>query len=177
MILRMDRPLSTKLRYRAEVAARQEEIVSTRFQVTIDCRNPDRLTHFWAEALRYQIEPPPAGFDSWKVYWRSIGVPEEELADMNEGSSVSVVDPDGVGPRIWFQPVPENKVVKNRVHLDLEVSGGRTVSMEVRKERVNAEADRLVRAGATKLRVLEQAGLDHYAVAMQDPEGNEFDLN
>jgi len=145
----------------------------TKFQITFDCANPDRLAHFWAGALGYKIEDPPAGFDSWIAYWRTVGVPEAEL---EEGSD-SVVDPDGVGPRIRFQKVPEGKVVKNRLHLDLSVSGGRQQAIAIRKERVNAEADRLVLIGATKLRVLEQEGLDHYAIAMKDPEGNEFDLN
>ena len=147
--------------------------MATRFQVTIDCADPDRLAHFWADALGYRIEDPPAGFDSWTAYWRSVGVPEEEL---DEGSD-SIVDPDGRGPRLWFQKVPEPKVVKNRLHFDLSVSGGRSVPLELRKERVEAEADRLVRAGATRVRALQQPGVDHYAVAMLDPEGNEFDIN
>jgi hypothetical protein len=145
----------------------------TRFQITVDCANPDRLAHFWAGALGYQIEDPPAGFDSWIAYWRSVGVPEAEL---DEGSD-SIVDPAGIGPRIRFQKVPEGKIVKNRLHLDLNVSGGRRVAIAIRKERVDAEADRLVGIGATRVRVLEQEGLDHYAMAMRDPEGNEFDLN
>jgi hypothetical protein len=42
---------------------------------------------------------------------------------------------------------------------------------------VDAEASRLVELGATFLRALDADGLDHYAVAMKDPEGNEFDIN
>lgn len=147
--------------------------MAKRFQVTIDCADPGRLTRFWATALGYQIEDPPGGFDSWTAYWRSIGVPEEELADAGDGSD-SLVDPDGVGPRIWFQKVPEAKVVKNRVHLDVPASGGRGVALETRRERVDAEVERLIDAGATRLRVLAQQGMDHYAIVMQDPEGNEF---
>lgn len=139
----------------------------------IDCATPDRQVRFWASALGYVVEVPPAGFDTWIAYWRDVGVPEDEL---EEGSD-SLVDPEGKGPRIWFQKVPEGKVVKNRLHLDLGVSGGRGQPLAVRKERVNAEAERLVAIGATKVRVLETEGLDHYAVAMKDPEGNEFDIN
>jgi catechol 2,3-dioxygenase-like lactoylglutathione lyase family enzyme len=140
--------------------------------VTFDCADPDRLTRFWADALGYKLMDPPAGFGDWLTYWRSIGIREEEL---NGATAVHLVDPDGVGPRIFFHEVPEAKVVKNRIHLDLDVSGGgREVPMEIRRERVNAEADRLVAAGATRLRVLEEPGVDHYAVVMQDPEGNEF---
>jgi hypothetical protein len=73
--------------------------------------------------------------------------------------------------------VPEGKVVKNRLHLDLDVGGGRGAPLAVRRERVDAEADRLVAAGATRFRVLSEEAVDHYAVVMQDPEGNEFCLH
>ena len=147
--------------------------MTAEFQLTVDCADPDRMTKFWAVALGYQVPDPPAGFDSWRSYWRRVGVPDDELDDGND----RLIDPEGRGPRIWFQQVPEGKVVKNRLHLDLTVSGGRECPLETRKERVDAEAGRLVREGATILRVLEEEGLDHYAVAMQDPEGNEFCIN
>jgi hypothetical protein len=147
--------------------------MATKIQVVFDCADPDVLTRFWAPALGYRVEGPPAGFDDWRSYWAHIGLPEDELVDSGD----AIVDPDGVGPRIWFQVVPEAKVVKNRVHLDLDVSGGRTVQLDARRRRVLAEADRLVQAGATRLRVLEQEGLDHFAVVLQDPEGNEFCLH
>src|SRR6266540_1582492 len=78
--------------------------------------DPDRLTAFWSEALGYKHKDPPAGFDDWRSYFRSIGVPEEEL---HGATDVYLVDPDGVGPQLFFQQVPEGKVVKNRIHLDL----------------------------------------------------------
>jgi hypothetical protein len=142
-------------------------------QVTIDCADPGRLARFWATALGYRLEEPPDGFASWQDYWVSRGLPPEEVEDGYD----SIVDPDGVRPRIWFQPVPEPKVVKNRVHLDLGVSGGRQVPLATRRRRVDAEAERLVAAGATRLRVLSEEAVDHYAVVMADPEGNEFCLN
>jgi Glyoxalase-like domain len=148
--------------------------MATRVQVVFDCADPGRLLAFWAEALGYKPMDPPAGFESWLLYWRSIGVPEEELQG---ATTVHLVDPDAVGPRIFFQEVPEPKVVKNRVHLDLDVSGGRAAPLETRRQRVDAEADRLAGAGATRLRVLAEPGVDHYAVVMQDPEGNEFCLH
>jgi hypothetical protein len=138
----------------------------------MDCADPAALARFWASALGYVLEDPPDGYVSWPEYWRAIGVPEDELVGVD--GSESVVDPDGVGPRIWFQRVPEPKIVKNRLHLDLKVGGGREVPADLRRERVDAEVDRLVRAGATTLRVHEQPGLDHYAVTLTDPEGNEF---
>jgi hypothetical protein len=143
------------------------------YQLVIDCASPEPLARFWAEALHYVLAPAPSGFDSWDDFYRSIGVPEEELGI---GTDV-IVDPHGEGPRIWFQVVPEAKSIKNRLHIDLNASGGRGSSLEVRRERVEAEAARLVTLGATRLRTIEEDGLDHYAVAMLDPEGNEFDIN
>jgi hypothetical protein len=144
--------------------------MSTRIQLVIDCADPALLTRFWATALGYQVPPPPEGFDTWRAYWVKVGVPDDELDDGDD----SLVDPDGAGPRIWFQKVPEGKVVKNRLHLDLDASGGRTVPIEVRKERVIAMAERLIAAGATRVRVLSEEGLDHYGELLNDPEGNEF---
>ena len=142
------------------------------YQMVIDCADPERLARFWAAALGYEVEPPPPGFDTWDDYWRDVGVPEDELGIGFD----SIVDPAGHGPRIWFQIVPETKTVKNRIHLDIHASGGRTVPLETRRHRVDAEAARLAELGATLVRVLSQDGLDHYAVAMTDPEGNEFDI-
>jgi len=73
--------------------------------------------------------------------------------------------------------VPEGKTIKNRLHLDISVSGGRAVPIETRQQRVDAEARRLAALGATIVGVLHEEGVDHYAVAMKDPEGNEFDIN
>ncbi len=143
------------------------------YQLVIDCTSPEPLAHFWAEALHYVIAPPPAGFDSWDDFYRSIGVPEDELG----GGSDSIVDPNGEGPRIWFQIVPEKKSIKNRIHIDVDASGGRGSPLDVRRERVEVEAARLVSLGATRLRTISEEGLDHYGVAMSDPEGNEFDIN
>jgi hypothetical protein len=143
------------------------------YQLVIDCASPEPLARFWAEALHYVLAPAPSGFDSWDDFYRSIGVPEEELGI---GTDV-IVDPAGEGPRIWFQVVPETKSIKNRLHIDLNASGGRGSPLEVRRERVEAEAARLAALGATRLRAIEEDGLDHYAVAMLDPEGNEFDIN
>jgi hypothetical protein len=72
---------------------------------------------------------------------------------------------------------PRDKTVKNRLHLDVQVSGGRAVPIETRRQRVDAEARRLADLGATMVGVLSEEGIDHYGVTMQDPEGNEFDIN
>jgi hypothetical protein len=52
-----------------------------------------------------------------------------------------VDDPAGVAPRLYFQRVPEEKVAKNRLHLDLDVGGGAAVSIEERKARIVAEVE------------------------------------
>ena len=148
--------------------------MATRLQLTVDCADPARLVRFWTEAIGYVPEPPPGGAATWVEHWRSIGVPEAELDEIDDGGTSSIVDPGGVGPRIWFQPVPEPKVVKNRLHLDLGVSGGRTEPLAVRRDRVDREVERLLALGASTVRVLAEPGLDHYAVTLADPEGNEF---
>jgi Glyoxalase-like domain len=149
--------------------------MSVDWQLVIDSAEPARLVAFWADALGYRVEDPPGGFDSWNAFYRSIGVPDEELDDDIDAAD-SIVDPAGAGPRIWFQLVPERKQIKNRLHIDLKVGGGRSLPLSTRRERVDAEVQRLEKLGATVLRVLSTEGMDHYAVAMLDPEGNEFDV-
>ncbi|WP_037570545.1 VOC family protein [Phaeacidiphilus oryzae] len=143
-------------------------------QLVVDCADPRRLVEFWAEALGYIPEPPPDGHASWREYWSEMGVPEEELPPGAGELPESVVDPEGRGPRIWFQQVPEPKPGKNRLHLDLKVGGGRGVPLPLRTERVREKTARLVAAGARVLRTTEEPGMGHYAVLLQDPEGNEF---
>ncbi len=144
-----------------------------RFQIVVDARDSVRLAEFWAKALGYIPEPPPEGFATWNDFYRTLGV---EQADLFDGTD-SIVDPTGAGPRIWFHVVPEPKTCKNRLHFDLGASGGRTVPLAARRERVEAEASRLERLGATRLETSFEEGIDHYAVAMMDPEENEFDIN
>jgi hypothetical protein len=143
--------------------------VATGVQIVFDCADPDKLATFWAGALHYKKQDPPAGFASWPDFLRAEGVPESDWT-----SASAVVDPDGVGPRLFFQRVPEGKVVKNRVHLDLNVGGPRGTPHDERRRRVDAEVDRLVPLGARKSRTVEELG--EYFVNMLDPEGNEFDV-
>ncbi|MER8000092.1 VOC family protein [Streptomyces sp. NPDC095613] len=143
-------------------------------QLTIDCADPQRLVAFWSEALGYVPEPPPVGHATWRDYWSAAGLLEEELPPGAGEAPESIVDPAGRGPRIWFQQVPEAKATKNRVHLDLKVGGGRDVPLTVRTQRVTAAVERVTRAGATVLRIMNEPGIDHYAVVLRDPEGNEF---
>ena len=148
--------------------------MTTPCQLTIDYQGTDAapLVAFWALALGYVPAPPPAGHPSWTEYYRSFGVPDDELP---EGDGCDrLIDPAGVAPPIWFQPVPEGKTVKNRLHLDLEVGGGRTVAMPERRRRVDAKVAPLLAAGATATGTMDDPAYDHYAVLLQDPMGNEF---
>lgn len=128
------------------------------------------LVAFWSAALGYVVEPPPAGAATWREHWLAQGVPDSELGDGD--CADAIVDPVGLGPRIWFQRVPERKTVKNRVHLDLEVGGE---SPFVRRQAlVDAEVARLVGLGATVLGRVPTTARDHYGVVLADPEGNEL---
>ena len=143
--------------------------MATPIQVTFDCADPDRLATFWAAALGYKKQDPPAGYATWPEFLAAQGVPEDRW-----NAASAIVDPEGSGPRIYFQQVPEPKTVKNRVHLDVNVGGGRDTPDDERRARVNTAVERLLGAGATRLRVGEEHG--EYWVVMQDPEGNEFCL-
>jgi len=139
------------------------------FQVTFDAADPERLAAFWASALGYVLEPPPPGYGSWEAFAEAVGIPPEA-----RHRYAAAVDPDGAGPRLFFQRVPEPKAAKNRVHLDLDVGGGRDSTAEERRARVAETAARLVGGGAAVVAEHDE-GPSHWVV-MQDPEGNEFCL-
>jgi catechol 2,3-dioxygenase-like lactoylglutathione lyase family enzyme len=140
-------------------------------QITFDCADPAGLSAFWAEALGYRLQDPPKGFESWEQALDAMGVPPERRNDAS-----AVLDPDGAGPRLFFQRVPEGKQVKNRVHLDVRAAPGLTG--DARMAALEAEAGRLLSHGATRLSRHEPApplGAGH--IVMADPEGNEFCLD
>lgn len=139
-------------------------------QVTFDCADPAALSGFWAEVMGYRLDPPPPGFDSWIDALTAWGVPESEH---NSRSAVS--DPAGVGPRLFFQRVPEGKAAKNRVHLDVRAAPD--LQGEERMAALEAEADRLVGLGATRVERFEPDQFTAGHIVMQDPEGNEFCLD
>jgi hypothetical protein len=140
-------------------------------QITFDCSDPGGLAAFWADALGYRLDDPPAGFESWDQALEAMGVPPE-----NRNDASAVVDPEGSGPRLFFQRVPERKQVKNRVHLDVRAALG--LEGEARMAALEAEAERLVSLGATPLRRYEPAPpLVAGHIVMADPEGNEFCLD
>ncbi|MGW2521758.1 VOC family protein [Streptomyces sp. NPDC001617] len=136
------------------------------FQVTFDCAEPERVARFWCEVLGYVVAPPPAGFATWDDFDRSR--PAED-----QGSWFACSDPTGVGPRLFFQRVPEGKFVKNRVHLDVRVGTG--LVGEERLAALEAECARLVALGAVRVRLLYDG--NDSCIGMQDIEGNEFCLD
>ena len=136
--------------------------------LTFDCADATAQARFWALALGYVPAPVPRGWDTWESWLVDHDVPREEW---NDGASL--VDPAGVSPGISFLKVPEPKTAKNRIHLDLKVSGGRDVDQEIRSTRIRAKVDDVVAAGATIQEEHRLHGhLDH--VVLLDPEGNEF---
>jgi len=137
------------------------------FQVTFDAHDPRALGEFWAQVLGYRSQDPPAGFASWEEFLEQIGVPPEE-----RDSAWAVVDPEGVGPRLFFQRVPEGKTAKNRMHLDVNVAAA--VEASERPELIRARARELVELGARQVDEREKMG--EFWVVMTDPEGNEFCL-
>ena len=118
------------------------------FQVTFDCAEPERVARFWCEVLGYVPAP---------------------------NTTVACVDPAGVGPRLYFQQVPEGKVVKNRVHLCVRVGTG--LVGDERLAALEAECARLLPLGATRFQLLLADEENESCLVMQDIEGNEFCLD
>lgn len=110
-----------------------EPMVSSIAVIVIDCNDSAGVAAFWKSALGY-----------------------EEAA--RNGDWVKLRDPRGIGPPLAIDPVPEGKVVKNRLHLDLRPS-----------QSVDDEVARLEGLGAQVFRVFPGSH-----VVMRDPEGNEF---
>ncbi|MER5742940.1 VOC family protein [Streptomyces sp. NPDC002225] len=139
-----------------------------KIQVTFDCADPERVGRFWCEVLGYVPPSPPEGFDTWDEYNASL--PAEK-----RGAWFACSDPTGVGPRLYFQRIPEGKVVKNRVHLDVRAGAG-LVGAE-RLAVLEAERDRLMKLGAVCLLVQHADEENESCITMQDIEGNEFCLD
>ncbi|MGW0910844.1 VOC family protein [Streptomyces sp. NPDC002784] len=142
------------------------------WKLVVDCASPQAQADFWAAALHYEVE------DNHALIERLLelgALPREATVEFRARLAfrdlVAVrhpedpFDPDsgtGLGRRLLFQRVPEEKTGKNRLHLDLHAPEGRR----------EAEVERLRGLGASVLReVKEPSG---QWVVMADPEGNEF---
>lgn len=143
------------------------DAMARRVGVTVDCASPARLATFWRDLLDYIDDPPPEGYRSWEEYDRVNDVPQETIE-----AGATIIDPRGIGPRLFFQRVPEPKLVKNRVHLDVAVA-----TAPPGKERIaqiRRLARQLVERGATW--AAESGDPQDFFVVLRDPEGNEFCL-
>ncbi len=153
--------------------------MSRHVQVTFDARDPRALSCFWRDVLGY-VHPAPPGVDlpagadplaAWDEFLERAGVPLERR---NSGSALQ--DPDGPGPRLFFQQVPEDKVAKNRVHLDVRAAPG--LQGEERMAALESECARLVALGAVRVRRHEpDPPMSSGFIVLTDPEGNEFCLD
>lgn len=136
--------------------------------MTFDCADPRAVAAFWKSALGYVDPPVPQGYASWEAF-------ESSLPEGSRGAAWACQDPDGVGPRLFFQRVPESKAVKNRLHLDVRVGTGLTGAARVAA--LEAEAARLEQVGARRVHLLPADGVNEACLVMQDVEGNEFCLD
>ncbi|GAB3031668.1 lactoylglutathione lyase [Nocardioides flavus (ex Wang et al. 2016)] len=119
-------------------------------EISLDCHDPDLLADFWCGAL------------DWVVLDREPGLVEIGPPRENDQALLDAVRSGPVPPTMFLAAVPEDKVVKNRMHLDLS---------PVDRSR-DEEVERLEALGATRADV-GQSG-DESWVVMADPEGNEF---
>ncbi|GAB6904128.1 VOC family protein [Kineosporia succinea] len=149
------------------------------FQVTVDAHDPAALSVFWRDVLGYVIPGPPGvqlaegadPLEAWDEFLAGLGVPE---GYRNTRSALE--DPQGQGPRVFFQQVPEPKAGKNRLHLDIRVAA--ELRGDERMSALEAEADRLVALGARRLHREEPAPPMTFGhITLADPEGNEFCLD
>ena len=148
-------------------------------QITFDCEDPGALSSFWRHALGY-VHPGPPGVPlpqdadplaAWEEFLARLGVPEEQ-----RNTRSAIEDPRGVGPRLFFQQVPEGKSAKNRVHLDVRAAPG--LNGDERMAALETECERLVSLGATRLHLFPpEPPLSPGHIVMADPEGNEFCLD
>jgi len=136
-------------------------------QVTFDARDPHALAAWWAELLEYRVEDH---HDRVAGLLADGTVTDDQVVEVDGrlyfAEATAAEDADGTGPRLFFQKVPEDKVAKNRVHLDVPAVGDDTLEATVAHQ---------VARGATFVNYGSHPGA-HWAV-MQDPEGNEFCLH
>lgn len=131
------------------------------WQLQVDARDAHTIADFWIQALGYELEDNTAFVED--MVTKGIA-PEGATFRRPDGvlSWKGFEAIRGGGRRILFHTVPEEKTIKNRWHIDINVG----------KERLHAEAQRLIAFGASQLREVEDPS-GHW-ITLQDPEGNEF---
>jgi hypothetical protein len=102
--------------------------MTAEFQLVIDCADPEPLARFWVAALGYEFQPPSDGYDNWDGYWPDVG--ERGRARprprIHRRSGCE-------GPADLVTGGAEKKTLKNRLHIDITVSGGRANPIETRR--------------------------------------------
>jgi catechol 2,3-dioxygenase-like lactoylglutathione lyase family enzyme len=137
-----------------------------RTQITFDCADPHAQASFWARVLGVEVEDHSDFVDKLVSDGRMAADDRIVIGGRSAFRDVAASrDPSGVEPRLFFQRVPESKVAKNRVHLDIHVE----------PERKLAEVERLEKLGARLIETHSHSGPVTYV--MRDPEGNEFCLH
>jgi len=135
----------------------------TRIQVTLDAGDAHSQAQFWAAALGYDVEDHTEIVDGLVAAGRLPAEAVVMLGDRRGFADVAACrDPTGTRPRLFIQVVPEGKVVKNRMHLDLQLG----------EAFIDAEVARLLALGASV--AWESSDRGGRCVTMRDPEGNEF---
>jgi hypothetical protein len=111
--------------------------------VVFDCADPDGVARFWMEALPGHEFPhgPPEGYETWEHWADANNIPEDQ-----RNRARTLVARGANSANDFFNQVPEPKVAKNRVHLDIKVAHG--LSDDARRPRIEAETTRLMAAGA-----------------------------
>jgi catechol 2,3-dioxygenase-like lactoylglutathione lyase family enzyme len=137
-----------------------EDVMLTKLQVVFDCADPERVARFWAAALGYKLDWEWTDEEAM-AYMRQNGLTDEQFGERSAAS-----DPAGLGPRLFFQRVPEPKAVKNRQHVDVKAAEGE----------LEQEVERLVGLGASVSNRHEGDFGPFHEIhyVMLDPEGNEF---
>ncbi|HLB39193.1 MAG TPA: VOC family protein [Actinomycetota bacterium] len=122
--------------------------------IVFDCRDAAPLARFWAETLGWSVAP----YDEAEL----TRLASKGITDPEDDPSVMVEPPEDTElPMLFFTEVPEGKVAKNRVHLDV-----------VAEDELEAEVERLEGLGASIHSWAEGDG--GIWCVMLDPEGNEF---
>lgn len=129
-------------------------------QITVDSADPRSQGAFWCAVLGYIEQPPPPGFANWDDALDAMGI---DRSDPNR--AFAIVDPDGIGPRMFFLKVPEGKTAKNRLHLDVHTP----------PDQLQIRAAELVELGATIVGEFDEP--EGHWITLRDPEDNEFCLH
>lgn len=135
----------------------------TRIQVALDSRDPHSQAQFWAAALGYEVEDHTEIVDGLVAAGQLPAEAVVTLGDRRGFAEVAACrDPAGTRPRLFIQAVPEGKLVKNRMHLDLQLGA----------DLIDDEVARLLALGASV--AWESSDRGTRSVTLRDPEGNEF---